>query len=115
MGTRFTADVSLIEAWKADRSRLKKIPDISPEFAVHFVKRDIINTMASTATKNSSPQIRQRPQTARIYPTPPPLSSYEHENNNVTRKKPKMTCENKELTQDRAPGSPISARCFLTE
>jgi hypothetical protein len=58
--------------------------------------------MVSTAK-----QIPQRPQTAErpgtslrvmIYPTPPPFSSHTHENNGVTSKKAKMTCQNKQLT-----------------
>jgi hypothetical protein len=52
--------------------------DYLPEFAVQFVKRETINSMASTA-----PQIPQLPQTA-IYPTPPPLSCHAFENNDVT-------------------------------
>jgi hypothetical protein len=52
---------------------------------------------------SSAPQIQQQtppphPQTVMIYPTPPPISPHVYENNDVTSKKPKMTCQNKELT-----------------
>jgi hypothetical protein len=37
------------------------------------------------------------------YPTPPPLSSHAHENNNDTPKKAKNTCQNKQLTGSQKP------------
>jgi hypothetical protein len=79
----------------------KRVRDesIFAEFAVYFVKRGIITSMAFSAPQNTAaPTDGDDLPDGDVYPTPPPFSSYADENNNVTSKKHKMTPENKQLT-----------------
>jgi len=70
----------------------KLISDIFPEFAVYFVKTRTINSCPPQPLQIPPFPQSNSPQTATIYPTPPPFSSHAYENNEVTSKKPKTTC-----------------------
>ena len=81
----------------------KLISDIFPEFAVYFVKTRTINSCPPQPLQIPPFPQSNSPQTATIYPTPPPFSSHAYENNEVTSKKPKNAFQNKQLTPAEIP------------